>query len=242
MKLFCVIPLLVFLLCLVLSPGEGAKSGDGNEQVNRASKKRKGKSLPTKGALTTKDSHACSWNITGEEELTLQVGCNYQGGSYWCKYTGRPQTCPTYNTKAGQYWKQVIGKVKRKKHACEGDKTLKTRICKKGPTESQLKLKEKSLDPSKRGEKVYLKGTGRKKGSVKVPTEKTTASDQADTTEKPFKNKKNSKAPESMKSEEPTTITEMNDDDPELQEELSRAYCAEKWHSLCSFFVNLWNG
>ncbi|XP_067909428.1 fibroblast growth factor-binding protein 2-like [Heterodontus francisci] len=239
MKLFWVISLFLFVLCLISLPGEGAKSGDANEQVNRPNKKRKGKSLPTNGTLSTKDSHACSWDITGEEEITLQVSCSSQGGSYWCKYTGRPQTCPTYNIKASQYWKQVLGKVKRKKHACEGEKTLKTRICKKGPTESQLKLKEKSLDPSKGQGKVSLKKTGRKKEFVKVPT----VLDQVDSTVKPFKkNRANSKASESMKSEEPSTLSEMNDDNPEFQEELSRAYCAEKWHSLCSFFVNLWNG
>ncbi|XP_078421381.1 fibroblast growth factor-binding protein 2 [Cetorhinus maximus] len=243
MKPLWVLPLFLFLLCFISPPGEGAKSGDDNEQVNRPSKRRKGKSLPTKGALTTKESHSCSWDITGEEELTLQVSCSYQGGSYWCKYSGRPQTCPTYNTKASQYWKQVIGKVKRKKHACEGDKTLKTRICKKGPTESQLKLKEKSLDPDKRVDKVYYKGTGRKKELMKELTQNSTVLDQVDSTENPLKkNRKKSKASESTKSKEPSALSEMNNDNPEFQEELSQVYCAEKWHSLCSFFVSLWNG
>uniref|UniRef100_UPI00398F478A fibroblast growth factor-binding protein 3-like n=1 Tax=Pristiophorus japonicus TaxID=55135 RepID=UPI00398F478A len=242
MKHFCMSPLFLFLLCLLSFPGEGVKSGEDDEQVNRPSKKRKGKSLPSKGALSTRDRHACSWDITGEAELTLQLSCSYPGGSYWCKYTGRPQSCPTYSTKAGQYWKQAIGRVKRKKHACAGDKTLKTRICKKAPAESQLKLKEKSLDPSKREDKVLLKGAGHKKGSVQVPTEKATVLDQADSTEKPFKKGKRFKASDSMNSEEPRTLSEMNADNPELQDALSQTYCAEKWHSLCAFFVNLWNG
>ncbi|XP_051883567.1 fibroblast growth factor-binding protein 2-like [Pristis pectinata] len=243
MKLLCVPFLFLFLLCLTFSPGEGAKSGDSNEQLNRPSKKRKGKSLPTGGALTTKDNHACSWNVTGEGELTLQISCSYQGGSYWCNYTGRPQSCPTYNTKAAQYWKQAIGKVKRKKHACEGDKTLKTRICKKAPTESQMKLKGKSWNPSKREDKVYSKSAGRKKALGKVPAEKALALVRVNSTETLFEKKRGkSKASESTKSDGQSALGEMSDDDPEFQEELSHTYCAEKWHSLCSFFVNLWNG
>ncbi|XP_062927252.1 fibroblast growth factor-binding protein 2-like [Mobula hypostoma] len=243
MKFMCIVSLFLFLLCLTFSPGEGAKSADGSELLNRLSKKRKGKLLATKGALTTKDDHACTWNVTGEEELVLQISCSYQGGSYSCNYTGRPQSCPTYNSKAFQYWKQVISKVKKKKHACEGDKSLKARVCKKAPTESQMKLQAKSWDTRKRRDKVHLKGAGRRRALGKVATENAFASESVNSTEtRSEKNWGKSGAPESSKSEDPNTLGEMRDDDPEVQEELSRAYCAEKWHSLCSFFVNLWNG
>ncbi|GCB62761.1 fibroblast growth factor-binding protein 3-like [Scyliorhinus torazame] len=234
----------LFLLTFISLPGEGAKTGDDSEQANRPSKKRRGKSFPTKGALTTKESHACSWAVTGgQEEVTLRVNCSYQGGSYWCSYTGRPQSCLTYSTNAGQYWKQVIGRVKRKKHACEGDKTLKTRICKRGAAESQLKLKDKSLEPSRRGHKVYNKGPGRKKEFTKGLPQNGTVLQQVDSPQKPSKkSRKRAKAPQPERSEEPSTSSEMNNANPEFQEELSQVYCAEKWHSLCSFFVSLWNG
>ncbi|XP_007894882.1 fibroblast growth factor-binding protein 3 [Callorhinchus milii] len=238
MKLFHTITLLLLLLCLFPFPGEGAKGEeDGKEHVDRRSKK-KSKSLPTKGKLTTKDSHVCSWEIAGDEELTLLVNCSHQGNNYWCKYTGRPQICPQYTAKAGQYWKQVIGKVKRKKHACEGDKTLKNRICKTGSTESQMKLTAKSSETGKRGDR----GIARKKASAKVPPGKRNLLDQGDTTEKPLKNKRKPKAGNSPKKEAPTPADEVNDENSELQEELSQVYCAEQWHSLCSFFVTLWNG
>ncbi|XP_023571942.1 fibroblast growth factor-binding protein 3, partial [Octodon degus] len=32
------------------------------------------------------------------------------------------------------------------------------------------------------------------------------------------------------------------DDSPDANAELVETYCAEKWHSLCNFFVNFWNG
>ncbi|XP_072883544.1 fibroblast growth factor-binding protein 2-like [Hemitrygon akajei] len=240
MKFMCVVALLLFLLCFTFSPGEGAKGGDSSELLNRLSKKRKGKLLATKGALTTKDDHACTWNVTGDEELVLQISCRYQGGNYSCNYTGRPQSCPTYNSKAFQYWKQVVSKVKRKKHACEGDKILKARVCKKAPTESQMKLQAKSWDTSKRRAKLHLKDAGRKRALGKQNAFASESVNSTDTQSE--KNWGRSGAPESSKSEDPSALGEMRDDDPDFQEQLSRAYCAEKWHSLCSFFVNLWNG
>ncbi|XP_078080532.1 fibroblast growth factor-binding protein 3-like [Mustelus asterias] len=242
MKLIWVMALCLSLLSLLSVPGEGASSGGDYQQLNRPSKKRKGKSLPTKGSLTTKGSHACSWDITGgeeEEEVTLRVSCSDQaGGSYWCQYAGSPQSCPTYSGKAAQYWKQVIGKVKRKKHACEGDATLKTRICKRGPAGSQLTRKDKNSEPGKRGDTAYYK-----KELANEAAQNSTVLGQVDSTQRVSKKgRKRSRASGSEKREKQGTLREMNNDNPQFEEDPSQAYCAEKWQSLCSFFVSLWNG
>ncbi|XP_048407275.1 fibroblast growth factor-binding protein 3-like [Stegostoma tigrinum] len=221
---------------LICCPGEGAKGRDGNEQASRPRRKGKGKMLPNKGVLTTREGHECSWEVQGQEESTLQLNCTDQGNSYVCQYNGTPRSCLAYSSRAAQYWKQVLSKVKRKKHACQGDATLKARVCKQGPPESQLKLKGKSPEPGRRKEKARFRGTGRLKEQraglgQPEPTLKTRK-----------KTSSKSKASDSVRGEEPSSLSEMNNDHPDLQGDLSQVYCARKWHSLCSFFVGLWNG
>nr|XP_042141324.1 fibroblast growth factor-binding protein 3 [Peromyscus maniculatus bairdii] len=41
---------------------------------------------------------------------------------------------------------------------------------------------------------------------------------------------------------EPPTVAELQPDGLDQNAELTETYCAEKWHSLCNFFVNFWNG
>lgn len=63
---------------------------------------------------------------------------------YWCRYAGRPQLCPSYSLQSSQYWKQLVGKLKKRLNACEGQKVLKARTCKKAPAEAHMKLAQHS--------------------------------------------------------------------------------------------------
>lgn len=63
---------------------------------------------------------------------------------YWCRYAGRPQLCSSYSLQSSQYWKQLVGKLKKRLNACEGQKVLKARSCKKAPAEAHMKLAQHS--------------------------------------------------------------------------------------------------
>lgn len=200
------------------------------------------------GQFSTKHKHECSWEIVGDATVNLSITCNVQGGSsYNCTYEGEPHKCPLYTTKAKQYWKQILGKFKKMKNVCE-DKTLKSRLCKKTEAvESQLlKLGGDLVDKAK--------GKSRVKESGKEPEGRTkhpegnknvdAAEKKSGTTKKKPDVKSDLKPhlPPSPSGLELTTIRVVNDDIVELNENLAETYCAEKWHSVCSFFVNFWNG
>ncbi|XP_072413875.1 fibroblast growth factor-binding protein 2-like isoform X2 [Chiloscyllium punctatum] len=233
MRCFWELAVLLLVLYLMYPPGEGAKGGEGKGQVSRPRRKGKGKPVPSKGALTTRQGHECSWEVQGQEELTLQLSCTHQGRSYWCQYSGVPHSCLTYNSRAAQYWKQVLSKVKKKRHACQGDSTLKAKVCKQGPPESQLKLQGEGPAPSRRKGRLHLSQKEQPSaGSERaVPTPRGRE-----------KTGNTPKGSDPARSQEPRALSEMNDDHPDLQGDLAQVYCTEKWHSLCSFFVGLWNG
>lgn len=70
--------------------------------------------------------------------------CSSSSSRYWCRYAGRPELCPAYSLKSSQYWKQLVGKLKKRLNACEGEKVLKARTCKKAPAEAHMKLAQRS--------------------------------------------------------------------------------------------------
>ncbi|KAM3913844.1 fibroblast growth factor-binding protein 3 [Leptodactylus fuscus] len=208
-----------------------------------ASKRGETQAFPRAGKFTSKHKHECSWEIVGDAIVSLSVTCNAPGSnSYNCTYEGEPQKCPLYTTKAKQYWKQILGKFKKMKNVCE-DKSLKSRLCKKTEAvESQLlklggdivvdkaKGKSRAKEPEGRAkgpEKNENMGGEKKSGTKKKPDPKSDL--------KPYP----SPSPSGL---ELATIREVNDDIVELNENLAETYCAEKWHSVCSFFVNFWNG
>lgn len=76
---------------------------------------------------------------------------------YWCRYAGRPQLCPSYSLRSSQYWKQLVGKLKKRLNACEGEKVLKARTCKKAPAEAHMKLAQHSGGKKKEEKKKSKK-------------------------------------------------------------------------------------
>ncbi|KAJ8361501.1 hypothetical protein SKAU_G00180260, partial [Synaphobranchus kaupii] len=136
MRLLCA--LLFILLCLGgLQGTEGKREGAPEKQPARKGRNR---AVPSSGELTSKESHRCTWETSGDGEVTLLVSCTHGELAYRCRYAGRPELCPAYAARSSQYWKQVVGKLKKKKNACDGEKVLKTRVCKKAPVESHMRL------------------------------------------------------------------------------------------------------
>lgn len=119
--------------------------------------------------------------------------------------------------KSSQYWKQLVGKLKKRKNACEGEKVLKAKSCKKAPTEAHMKLAQRSGDEARKGGKK--RGPAPGKGSAGARTDRR-------------------RKEEEEKREEPGFVEDgvVNDMEP------VQSYCSEGWHSVCSFFVKFFEG
>lgn len=128
--------------------------------------------------------------------------------------------------KSSQYWKQLVGKLKKRQNACEGEKVLKAKTCKKAPAEAHMKLAQRSGEEERKGGKEG----GKKKGQL---TSKSSEGGKAE------RKKKEEEEEEKRKREERPGIEEegvLNDMEP------VQSYCSEGWHSVCSFFVKFFEG
>ncbi|XP_063819775.1 fibroblast growth factor-binding protein 3 [Pseudophryne corroboree] len=218
----------------------------------KASKRGETETFIRSGQFATKQKHGCTWEIGGNATVSLSLKCNEpDGSSYNCTYEGEPHQCPLYVMKAKQYWKQILGKFKKMKNACE-DKSLRSRLCKKAEgAKSQLtKIGGEATAETGKGK---TKGKGHLKEPGKSPEERPKDPEVNSNVGTEKKSGSRKKKPDTKSNEKPhpsnspaaldlTTAREVNDDIVELNENLADAYCAEKWHSVCSFFVNFWNG
>ncbi|XP_059377015.1 fibroblast growth factor-binding protein 1-like [Carassius carassius] len=179
------------------------------------------------GQLSTKDGHRCTWEtLERGANILLQVSCTVPneeglGPHYTCQFAGKPQECSVYSTQSSQYWKQVVSKLKKRKNACEGEKVLKTRLCKKAPSASHMKLTERSREETTTH---MSKGMPRK---TEAPVRK----------EKVVQKEKEGE----VKKEEDEGFGEVvNDGFSDMEPAVS--YCGDGWHSVCNFFVKFLDG
>ncbi|KAM6265986.1 fibroblast growth factor-binding protein 3 [Porphyrio hochstetteri] len=139
------------------------------------------------GRFSTPEQHRCSWELrsaAGASELRLSCRPPAGGGAARsCAYRGEPRRCPAYGARSHQYWRQILGRLRRRRDPCAQGAPLRARLCGPGraPPEAQLRL---------------LPGPG----------------------------------------SSPPAATAKPTEDP------AETYCAERWHSLCSFFVGFWEG
>ena len=120
-----------------------------------------------------------------------------------------------------------MGKLKKRQNACEGEKVLKAKTCKKAPVEAHMKLAEHSREEAMKGGKEG----GKKKGPA--------ASKRSDGARPERKEEEEEKEDVEKEREERTGFVEegvMNDMQP------VESYCSEGWHSVCSFFVKFFEG
>ncbi|CAH2322093.1 Hypothetical predicted protein [Pelobates cultripes] len=243
MRLSSIISFIIIVNCLNTFQSVFGK----NEKS--ASKRGEKQSFARSGQFSTKQKHECTWEISGDLMVNLSLSCKDQANiNYKCTYEGEPQKCHAYNAKANQYWKQILGKFKKLKNACE-ENTLKSRICKKAAeVESHLKkISGDVADGMEQGNKRMGQSKGSRKGSRtnlpevngNVGAEKK-SNDKKKKTDKKLNDKADPTSPSAISDLLPTAG--IVNDDMELNEDLAEAHCAENWQSVCSFFVNFWNG
>uniref|UniRef100_A0A3B4AVX9 Uncharacterized protein n=1 Tax=Periophthalmus magnuspinnatus TaxID=409849 RepID=A0A3B4AVX9_9GOBI len=186
------------------------------------------RSVPSSGELSTKDGHRCIWQTSGEGLVSLTVNCTIENKvehNYWCRYAGKPDLCEAYGVKSSQYWKQLVGKLKKRQNACEGEKVLKAKTCKKAPAEAHMKLAQHSTEEERKA--------GKKKGGATKSTE-------SGKTERRKKKEEGGVGSEEVRSSaERSDLHEegmLNDMAP------VQSYCGDGWHSVCSFFVKFFEG
>ncbi|XP_061490332.1 fibroblast growth factor-binding protein 3 [Rhineura floridana] len=250
---------LLFLSCLEGTPGRKIK--EGSEKAMPSSP------WAQSGQFSTRDKHLCSWQLISSEEATeLQLSCHQPGEEsskrQQCIYRGHPELCTAYSSKGRQFWKQILGKLRKKPHPCQDSSPLKSRLCtsKKGTSEAQLHLvpttpSTDALVATEGTAKGRSKGKGRAKEPPapqkppQAPKDRVISSPpKADAPDKRHKGGKrkgglsSSVAPAQPPSRWPTAVTGGTEQPTELNADVVEAYCEEKWHSLCNFFVNFWNG
>ncbi|XP_067409073.1 fibroblast growth factor-binding protein 3 [Emydura macquarii macquarii] len=245
------------LSLLLLSCLRGAAGGQGREAAEKAEQSAR---RAQSGQFSTREQHVCSWQLVpGEEATELRLSCRAPGGGgsegLQCVYRGQPERCAAYPAKGRQYWKQILGKLRRKRHPCQDSSPLKARLCssKKGPPEAQLRLVPPSPSaPGAAGDPARGRAKGRGQAHEAPTLQQPEAAGakamssgaHLGALENRGKAGKRKGGPGSPlpPEERPPTAGGSPEPPTELAEDLAETYCAEQWHSLCSFFVNFWNG
>ncbi|XP_067311678.1 fibroblast growth factor-binding protein 1 [Pseudorasbora parva] len=216
----------ISLLFLLLSFSEAKKKPKQPSDAVTESESTAINPLLGSGQLSTKDGHRCTWEtLERGANVLLQVSCSAPAEEglkplYTCQFAGKPQECSVYSTQSSQYWKQVVSKLKKRKNACDGENVLKTRLCKKAPSASHMKLTERS------GEETTTQGMQEEsKRKTEAPVRK----------EKKVQKEKQ----EEVKKEEDEEFGVLNDEVSDTQPAVS--YCGEGWHSVCRFFVKFFD-
>lgn len=248
--------ILLFLSCL-----EGTTGRKGSEKTKPSSPR------AHSGQFSTSEKHLCSWELTSKEGVTeLLLSCHQpeedSSRALQCMYRGQPEWCAAYRSKGRQFWKQILGKLRRKRHPCQDASPLTSRLCssKKGASEAQLHLVPPSLSTAAPlATEGIARGRAKGKGHAKDPSvphkppqtpraRVINGSAKADIPDKRRKGGKKKGAPSSTvvptlsPRKWPTIVTGSSEEPTELNAAVAETYCAEKWHSLCHFFVNFWNG
>lgn len=81
--------------------------------------------------------------------------------SYWCCSAGKPHLCPADRVRLIQYWKQLVGQLKKKQNACKGEKVLRAPTCKKVTTEAHMKLMHSSEEEVRKSKKSRAPSGGK---------------------------------------------------------------------------------
>ncbi|KAM5193751.1 fibroblast growth factor-binding protein 1 [Mantella aurantiaca] len=135
---------------------EGKKDREkGENQKHRGANKEERKELPSspadkkkgskggkgslQGKFVSKEKADCVWAVSGTETVALYVECTKGDARISCTFGGNPSACPKYATNGQSYWKQITRALRKQKNICQDQKAvLKSKECKKGPTEAHL--------------------------------------------------------------------------------------------------------
>ncbi|XP_005566000.2 fibroblast growth factor-binding protein 3 [Macaca fascicularis] len=210
------------------------------------------------GRFLSPEQHACSWQLllpapgaAAGSELALRCQ-SPDGARHQCAYRGEPQRCVAYAARRAHFWKQVLGGLRKKRRPCHDPTPLQARLCagKKGHG-AELRLVPRTSPPARpsaagfAGEsKPRARSRGRPRERAPGPAAGTTPPQSAPPKENPSERKTNGGKRKAalVPNEERPMGTGPDPDGLDGNAELTETYCAEKWHSLCNFFVNFWNG
>uniref|UniRef100_A0A8C3KQ68 Fibroblast growth factor-binding protein 3 n=1 Tax=Calidris pygmaea TaxID=425635 RepID=A0A8C3KQ68_9CHAR len=99
------------------------------------------------GRFTAAGRQRCRWALrwaAGAGELRVSCGPAAGGGTARsCAYRGEPRSCPAYGGRRRQFWKQILGRLRRRRpHPCAPGGPLSARLCgpDRAPPEAQLRL------------------------------------------------------------------------------------------------------
>lgn len=233
------LPLLLLLGSCLLSAA-GRDKGAASREVARTSGPRDGSS----GRFVSPEQHACSWQLlvpapgtpTGGE---LALRCQTPGGaSLHCAYRGHPERCAATGARRAHYWRRLLGALRRRPRPCLDSAPLPPRLCAHKTAGAELhQLAHRSL-PSRPNEQPQPRARSRARPRQSV------RSSSSQPEKKPLLVKSNSggRKAGSDPVPEPPAAAGLQPNGLEQNAELTETYCTEKWHSLCNFFVNFWNG
>ncbi|XP_003922449.2 fibroblast growth factor-binding protein 3 [Saimiri boliviensis] len=211
------------------------------------------------GRFLSPEQHACSWQLllpapgaTAGSELALRCQ-SPDGARHWCAYRGEPERCAAYAARRSHFWKQVLGGLRKKRRPCHDPAPLQARLCagSKGHG-AELRLEPRASLPARPTAAGFARKPKPEAASRRRPRERAPGAaagtpllpQSAPPKEKPSerKTKGGKRKAASVPNEERPLGTGPNPDGLDGNAELTETYCAEKWHSLCNFFVNFWNG
>nr|XP_044997450.1 fibroblast growth factor-binding protein 3 [Jaculus jaculus] len=225
-------PRLALLLLLLLQGG----------CLLAAARREPGTAGPASGRFVSREQLACSWQLVpgaaGSSELAVRCGGGDAGAGarQHCAYRGEPERCAAYAARRAHFWKQVVGALRRKRRPCLDPAPLRARLCAgRQGYGAELRLVSRASPPpdaglpGEPGPRVRSRGRPRQPPSAPHPDGKIKT---------PAGRRKAGPDP----ARERDMATGPNPDGLDANARLTETYCAEKWHSLCNFFVNFWNG
>ncbi|XP_052028404.1 fibroblast growth factor-binding protein 3 [Apodemus sylvaticus] len=233
------LPLLLLLGGCLLSAA-GRNKGAAGREVSRASGSTDGSS----GRFVSPEQHVCRWQLLVPAPGTpaggeLALRCQTPGGaSLHCAYRGHPERCAATGARRAHYWRRLLGALRRRPRPCLDAAPLPPRLCAHKTAGAELRPPAHPSLPARPSEqpRPRARSGARSRQSVRSPS--------SQPEKKPLLVKSNSggRKPGSGRVAEPPAAAGLQPNGLDQNAELTETYCAEKWHSLCNFFVNFWNG
>ncbi|XP_007516863.2 fibroblast growth factor-binding protein 3 [Erinaceus europaeus] len=240
--------LLLLSCCLLAVSGRDKREAGGVLAPAQASVR------GSSGRFVGPERHACSWQLLqpapepAARSSELEVRCRGpEGARQQCAYRGEPERCAAYAARPAHYWKQVLGALRRKRRPCLDPAPLQARLCAgKQGRGAELRLVPHWSPPTAAGFPGELKPRAGSRGLARslaprlaawVPHPRPSAKLPGETQAGSKR-----KVASADKDEERPPGTGPDRDGLDDNAKLTENYCTEKWHSLCNFFVNFWNG
>ncbi|XP_055470230.1 fibroblast growth factor-binding protein 3 [Psammomys obesus] len=220
------LPLLLLLGGCLLSAAGRAQGAAGREAAPAS-----GPTGGSSGRFVSPEQHACSWRLAEPAPGTppggvLTLRCQAPGGArLQCAFRGHPERCAARGARRAHYWRRLLGALRRRPRPCQDPAPLPPRLCAR---EEAGAGPQPSVRPS-------LSARPAQQPRPKPRARGRSPSVQA-------KTHAGGRKAASRPVPEPPAAAGLQPDGLDRNAELTETYCAEKWHSLCNFFVNFWNG